>query len=324
MVVIVFTNNIVILFSSATNYPFSLNWSETSRYYYASLPFSKSLYGFSIPLSPLHPSRYLLQSIPFLFNIRNLWAHRIWQDLLWVLLPLLFGLSIVKRVKINNTFQKILLIVWVFLFLQQGPVYYHLILCPIIVISGYSGQKFCKTLLFVVLSSIWAGISRVNWIPVPGLLAAIFFLIETPYNDDFFQYVKKPLMFLFIGITFGFISQVAYIPLSGNDNLQLFTTSFTSDLLWYRLLPNSSFSVGILPGILIITLPIGIYVVKNLFNQKLHIIRKLGFLAILMVLFLGGLVVSVKIGGGSNLHNFDAFLIMVVIIALIIYSDHLR
>ena len=321
MLLIVFIDYIAVLFSSVTNYPFSLDWSETSRYYYASLPFSKSLYGISIPLSPLHPSRYLLQSIPFLFNIRNLWVHRIWQDLLWFLLPLLFGLSIVRRVDLNNTFQKILLIVWVFLFLQQGPVYYHLILCPIIVISGYSGQKFGKTLLFVMFSSIWAGISRVNWIPVPGLLAATIFLLETPYTNNFFQYVKKPLMYFLTGITIGFISQVAYIPLSGNLNIQMFTTSFTSDLLWYRLLPNSSFPAGILPGILIITLPIGIYMVKNIFNRNLHTIRKLGILAILMALFLGGLVVSVKIGGGSNLHNFDAFLITVVIIAIFIYTD---
>jgi hypothetical protein len=31
---------------------------------------------------------------------------------------------------------------------------------------------------------------------------------------------------------------------------------------------------------------------------------------ILAVLFIGGLIVSVKIGGGSNLHNMDAFLVM--------------
>ena len=47
-----------------STYPFSLAWSEASRYYYASLWLSKQVYGQLIPPSVLHPSRYLLQAIP--------------------------------------------------------------------------------------------------------------------------------------------------------------------------------------------------------------------------------------------------------------------
>jgi hypothetical protein len=47
-------------------YPFTLGWSETSRYYYASLYFSERVYGEAVPPTVLHPSRYLMQSIPFL------------------------------------------------------------------------------------------------------------------------------------------------------------------------------------------------------------------------------------------------------------------
>src|SRR6185436_5161178 len=54
-------------FNVVTDFPLSLGWSEGSRYYYASLIFSKRIYGEQFPLSTLHPSRYLLQSIPFLF-----------------------------------------------------------------------------------------------------------------------------------------------------------------------------------------------------------------------------------------------------------------
>ncbi len=49
-----------------SSYPFSLGWSEASRYYYASLWFSNKVYGTSTPPSVLHPSRYLLQSLPFI------------------------------------------------------------------------------------------------------------------------------------------------------------------------------------------------------------------------------------------------------------------
>jgi hypothetical protein len=48
-----------------STYPFSLDWSEASRYYYASLFFSRQIYGIAVPSSVLHPTRYLLQSPVF-------------------------------------------------------------------------------------------------------------------------------------------------------------------------------------------------------------------------------------------------------------------
>jgi hypothetical protein len=47
--------------------------------------------------------------------------------------------------------------------------------------------------------------------------------------------------------------------------------------------------------------------------KKMHWIRKLGLLTILFILFVGGLVVSTKIGGGSNLHNLDAFIVLLMV-----------
>jgi hypothetical protein len=64
-------------------YPFSLSWSETSRYYYASLFFAEKLYGAPLPLSVLHPTRYLMQSLPFVLPHPELWLHRLWQVILW-------------------------------------------------------------------------------------------------------------------------------------------------------------------------------------------------------------------------------------------------
>src|SRR5438093_8257271 len=66
---------ILIRFNAVTNYPLSMRWSEGSRYYYASLYFSKWIYGESAPLSTLHPSRYLLQSIPFLIPGLSITVH---------------------------------------------------------------------------------------------------------------------------------------------------------------------------------------------------------------------------------------------------------
>jgi len=41
----------------------------------------------------------------------------------------------------------------------------------------------------------------------------------------------------------------------------------------------------------------------------------------LCILFVGGLVVSVKIGGGSNLHNMDAFLILLAVVTVYALFD---
>ncbi len=58
--------------------PFMLGWSEASRYYNASLWFSRQVYGIWLPLPELHPSRYLLQSLAFLFS-DSIEVHRAWQ-----------------------------------------------------------------------------------------------------------------------------------------------------------------------------------------------------------------------------------------------------
>jgi hypothetical protein len=58
-------------FNAVTTYPLSMGWSEGSRYYYASLYFSKWVYGEAAPLPSLHPSRYLLQSILFRSRSNN-------------------------------------------------------------------------------------------------------------------------------------------------------------------------------------------------------------------------------------------------------------
>ena len=45
----------------------------------------------------------------------------------------------------------------------------------------------------------------------------------------------------------------------------------------------------------------------------------LGLPAILAVFFVGGLVVSVKIGGGTNLHNMDAYMLILLVVGAYLY-----
>ncbi len=298
-----------------TTYPFSLAWSEGSRFYYASLPFSPQIYGQKLPWSFLHPSRYLIMSLPFLVHNLPLWMHRAWQIFLWISLTGLGCFALVRRLHLDNWLKAAALAAWCFIFLLQGPLYYHLMICAMLVLWGFDKDDIKKSLIAVILASLWAGISRVNWFPVPAALVILLSLLEKPYDQShgFWDYLKKPVLFGVTGIAASLFAQVVYIPISGNLDATFFASSFNSDLLWYRLLPSPTFPMGILTGILILCSPLIIFIAHHLLkkNSPLHLVRKTLITAILLVFFLGGLTVSVKIGGGSNLHNLDAFLLLI-------------
>jgi hypothetical protein len=212
--------------------------------------------------------------------------------------------------KIDDRFQRWGLFTWAFLFLLVGPVYYHLTLPLILILWGYDRQKTWRTLLFVLIASAWAGISRINWFPVPGMLAASLYILEEPVNQrSFWHYWSKPVLWTVLGTGSAFAAQAAYAVLSGNPPEQ-FISSLSSDLLWYRLLPNPTYPEGVLLSALIVILPMLALVLARLKGdrERIHPLRLLGLGTILLALLAGGLVVSTKIGGGSNLHNLDAFL----------------
>lgn len=294
---------------------FSIGYSEAGRHYYASLFFSKTLYGISLPLPFLHPSRYLLLSLPFLIDGLPLWAHRLWQSILWIGLTSASSILLARRMTLNG-WMMAFTAAWAFLYFLQGAVYYHLQVCVILILIGVSTQKPWRSLTFVILASLWAGISRVNWFPVPAMLAITMYLLETPLAGKGWRYWVTPFVWGASGLAAALASQFAYIQISGNADLSAFGSSFTSDLLWNRLLPNETFPMGILPGIFLVTAPIGLMFYQMACGKTFHVhpLRWLALSAMLFILFVGGAVVSTKIGGGGDLHNMDAFMVMLSVV----------
>ena len=157
-------------------------------------------------------------------------------------------------------------------------------------------------------------------------MAIALYLIETPINPrKWLDYLKMPLIWGGAGLLSGFASKQLYQALSG-ENPAYFDSAFSSDLLWYRLLPNNTFLLGILPAIGMVCIPLVLavifYLMKNK-SAKLHWLRWLGLFGILAVFMLGGILVSIKIGGGGDLHNMDAFLMFFLLISLEILSGSL-
>jgi len=301
-------------FTQVSNNPFSLTWSEGTWIFNGSLVFSKAIYGTPLNLPIQLPNRAILQSIPFLlYPAAPLWVHRLWQATLWSGLPLTFGVLFSKRLELSGI-PRFVFIAWTFLFLQQGPVNYFLFLAPILILLAGKAPRFWLATLLVVIASVWIGIDRVNWFPLPGCLMTLLYVFESQYRREFWAYWWKPLVWILGGTLVAFAAQFGLWLVSGYPG-SYFLTSVTSHLLTYRLLPNSTNLLGILPMISLAILPLCAILIAfiSMVQKNMHWSRRWVLMGIIFVFFLGGMVVSLKIGGGNNLHNFDAFLLLMIV-----------
>lgn len=311
-------------FTILSEYPFSIGYSEASRHYYASLFHAKSLYGIDLPFPFLHPTRYMLMSLPFLVNGLPLWAHRLWQSILWVGLTAASSILLARRLRLNG-WVFFFVSAWAYLYFLQGAVYYHLQVCVILILWGILPKEFWRSLIFVLLASFWAGMSRVNWFPVPAMLAIAIYILENAINNKGWRYWATPFVWGISGLAASVFAQFFYINISGNADVRNFGSSFSSDLLWNRLLPNDIFS-GVLIGITIVSAPLILLIVQRMRGARanIHPLRLAGLLGLILTLFFGGLAVSVKIGGGGDLHNMDAFLVMLALIASALFAERVE
>jgi hypothetical protein len=301
--------------SSVSTYPFATGWSESSRYYSPSLFLSQKVYGEQYAWPFQNHALHLILAVPYLFSA-PLWFHRFWQVFLSLTLLGVIVRVLMSRLSLKGGSLSWLIGLWMFLFLLIGPVYFHLAFPVIIVLVGFTPEDNVKSGIVVILASLWAGWSRINWFPVPGMLAAVIYLLEVPLQGrNVFDYLRKPAQWFSIGTLVAFVSQRLYIALSGLPE-GYFYTSLSSSLLWYRLLPNATYAPGILAAVIFVSLPL-LFIALNILrgpHPRLHPARVLLIGAALLILFAGGLVVSVKIGGGADLHNLDAYFILLLVI----------
>ena len=302
---------------SITSYPFSLGWSETTRFYLASLFLSKEVYGQQLALPIINPSLHLLLTPPYWLDA-PLWFHRFWQIAVRYALLGLAAWALVKRVRLPGRAMQFIFWVWAYLYLFQGPLYFQLALAVLIVLWGYRTGQPLWTWIAVLIASAWSGLSRINWFPVPASIAAMLYLLEVPYERGrFWKYVIPPAAWIIMGMAVAALTQRFYIWISGAPDPSAFYTSLVSDILWYRLLPNETYAYGVLPGILLVSLPLVLVIVHVLRQHRAdwHPLRFFFILLGLSAYFITGLTVSAKIGGGGDLHNMDAFMVLLLIVS---------
>ena len=97
----------------------------------------------------------------------------------------------------------------------------------------------------------------------------------------------------------------------------------TQALLWQRLFPSSTNELGILLSLFLVSGPLIVFLIY-LYKKgfwKLNYLAKLAIGACLILFVLAGIIISVKIGGGNNLHNLDMFLIALVFCAALAWRQ---
>lgn len=294
--------------------PFSLGWSESSQIYFASTFLSRSIYGFWAPLPVIQPGYELLMSLPYLINGLPIWVHRLWLVLLWTGFTLGTSLAISRNLRITGGLQRMVFVAWAFTYLLNIPVYFHLLASVFLVFFGFASNRPAARWAAVLAASAWAGVCRINWFPLPGMLAAVIYILENQWKEQGWRYFIQPAVWIAGGTATAFLVNTIYMAGSRNP-LYYFSSTFTSALLWYRLFPSATNPTGVLNQVLIYSLPlVGLLVYMLLRGKAWHPARLAGIGAILVVFFAGGLVVSAKIGGGNNIHNLDAFFTLLMVV----------
>ena len=308
LLLLAFTNNLY----SVTTYPFSLSWSEGNRFYDYSMIFGQKIYDAALPIVDPYtqdaPGRFVLWGLPFLFSSLPIWFHRLWGIILSIVPPLLFGWLVGQPIKDGKV--RIMLALWIgLLFIVVSPVYAPILLSAIVVILSVFDSSLLKRVVFVIIAAIYASLSRWTWFLAPAAWAGLtdLLLYYPQRKSSFIQKILPTAILVISGVGAGY--------LIGKRNVNSYAASDSlanaQPLLWYRLFPNQTFSMGIILGTLIVTGPLLVLLIWWMASRrwKLDWLQMFSIWAILISFLGAGLVVSTKIGGGGNLHNLDMYLI---------------
>ncbi len=348
-------------------YPFSFGWSEGNRLWDYSVLFGKELYIYpsdrDIPVL-LDFGRQFIGGLPFIFPGITITVARLWVGLTLIIPYLLLGLALFRAIA-KNKVTWLLLVLWTFLFLKQGPIHAPLVLGAAVVALAWNAPLWYAIPL-VAGAGYFVESSRFTWVYAPGIWIVMLEFTSNTFASAGRKFTsaiwRRSMILGVLGIFGAFVlpkmfgsavtvfspsappavtmavpppvaTETATAPVStatvqppfeatpdAAPEGQVTLPPYLEDvirkvkdqpLLWYRLLPNSTYNNGILLALLLAVTPLVIILIY-LSTKKLWSLSRLQKLAIILPLlaFLAvGLVASTKIGGGGDLHNMDMFLI---------------
>jgi len=321
-----------------TSYPFSLGWSEGNRLWDYSVLFGRHLYDYPADKSItvlLDIGRQFIGGIPFLVPGLNIWQARLWVALMDVIPYLILGWAAFRLTK-NNIWRWLLAGIWAFTFVRQGPIHSPLLICAIVVALVWERPLWLAVPL-IAATGFFAEVSRFTWLFAPAIWAVMLEFGGAGVGDQltkrtWFRAVSVGIAGVLGGYAVPFwlpslvqwarsIGETASVAPGGVVDTIVSQGGVTASavnasvesqpLLWYRLFPNATYGEGILIGLTLAVLPL-IAILLYLATTgrwKLNLLQKLALVLPLLALFAVGLIVSIKIGGGGDLHNMDMFII---------------
>ncbi|MBK8782853.1 MAG: hypothetical protein IPO22_13850 [Anaerolineales bacterium] len=176
--------------AAISDYPFSIGCSKPAAIIMR-LSFMQDPVRCSDSLSVPSSFALFVDVPPFLVDGLPLWFHRMWQSLLWLALTSASAVMLVRRMRLSG---------WMHPRGNLGVLYFcrarciAIFRCVILVLAGVSVKHPWRSLLFVFLASVWAGISRVNWFPVPAMLGIAIYVMEMPLSEKGWRYWIQPFI----------------------------------------------------------------------------------------------------------------------------------
>jgi hypothetical protein len=298
------------------NYPFSIGWSEGNSFYVYSLIFGQRLYDSSTTIAVGSPGRYGLWGLPFLFPGLPISADRFWRVVLLTTLPLLVGWVLTR--KTNNKYLRLGIMLGIALFFTvEAPLHPEFMLAALLVFAFMFDSSLITRGISLAIASLYVGFSRFTWVPaIAGWAILIDLILYYPHRKGSFIHRLIPTFTLailgfFPGIAVTYRSFISYG----------IGSSLTSQqpLLWYRLFPNSTLPLGILLSVLLYSGPFLVVFIWWIASGR----WRLDWLQLLAISFglagflIAGLIVSMKIGGGADLHNLDMYLMTLLLITVL-------
>jgi hypothetical protein len=183
----------------------------------------------------------------------------------------------------------------------------------------------------VLLAGYYAAASRWTWLAAPAAWAVILMLDqaapalvrELPSLRSLLRPAAwRPLLPIAVVAALGLAGgMLADDRLFSPEKLKT-STALSQPLLWYRLLPNVNYPEGLLLGLALAALPVVVLLIWLAATRRwpLHWLQSLAYAVAALVFLGGGVVASVKIGGGNNLHNLDMFLITLALLGLLAWK----
>ncbi|NOH00742.1 MAG: hypothetical protein HND47_01555 [Chloroflexi bacterium] len=333
---------IAVSLQGVTDYPFSQAWSEGNRIWDYSILFGRERYNIADNQDIyvlLDPGRMLVGGLPFLIPGVTIEAVRFWMGLMLIIPYFLVGLAayVVAEKNVRIWF---LMILWVFLFLRQGPIHPPLVLAAALTVFLWR-KPLWLAIPLIIYAGNFAAASRFTWLFAPGLWIGMLELAGASFSTGkldrtawsrsialglsgaFGGYLLPKLLPL-LNRPVESVTDVSEQIANSGVNSEFIAYAVTDQpLLWYRLLPNPTYGAGILLGLLIAVLPVIIVLVWLAASKKwqLNIWQKLAILGPLLAFLVVGLIASTKIGGGGDLHNMDMFLIGMAFTAFIAWIN---